>query len=244
MNEIGELMAGVLARAALAPEEAAEERAAREAAELAAEVERQVGYCTARGVPLRAARHVAGVCRDTPAMTATRSWWQSDKCLLVLAGPKGVGKSVAAAWVVAQQPKSGPPTSRHVDAGMPDFSNSRNGRPRPGWRVGPRFVDAAGLARVNRYDAAQVDELVCAATLAIDDLGVEFVDAKGAFASLLDEVINARYGNELRTVITTNLPAKDFKARFGERIADRIREAGIWHEHGGESMRAQIKAVR
>jgi DNA replication protein DnaC len=99
------------------------------------------------------------------------------------------------------------------------------------------FVTAARLARFSRYDERQMDELLRAGRLVIDDLGAEFLDVKGSFLSLLDEVVNERYANRRPTVLTTNLGVLAFKERYGERIADRIVEAGRFVSLGNESMR-------
>ena len=135
--------------------------------------------------------------------------------LLVLSGSRGCGKTTAAAWWLLQRRAP----ARYVST-------------RP-----PQFVDAAALTRWPRYDDGRMRELELAAALVVDDLGMEYDDKHGAFRSFVDGLVNARYAKELPTVITTNLPAADFKARYGERIADRIREAGRFVELAGESLR-------
>ena len=62
----------------------------------------------------------------------------------------------------------------------------------------------------------------------LDDLGAEYVDAKGSFLVDLDELIDTYYGDERPLVITTNLTKDDFKARYGARIERRVRECGKW----------------
>jgi len=49
------------------------------------------------------------------------------------------------------------------------------------------------------------------------------MDDKGNFMAVLDEVINARYGERLPTLITTNLNADGVQRALRVRIADRIR---------------------
>src|SRR5882757_7087206 len=116
--------------------------------------------------------------------------------LLVLSGGPGTGKTLAACEWL-----------RDVKRG--------------GW-----FVTAALLARYPRYDAKAMHDLLTCRALVVDDLGCEYMDDKGNFMAVLDEVINARYGERLPTLITTNLNADAFKERYGSRIADRIREDG------------------
>jgi DNA replication protein DnaC len=106
------------------------------------------------------------------------------------------------------------------------------------------FVTAARLARFSRYDERQMDELLRAGRLVIDDLGAEFLDVKGSFLSLLDEVVNERYANRRPTILTTNLGVLAFKERYGERIADRIRESGSFVSLGNDSMRRREDGPR
>jgi hypothetical protein len=240
VNEVSEIMAEILSRASLLPEETEEQRIDRERSEAAerdaAARAQSIRWMSQCGISLRVAEILVDeTTLDTPPMLAARSWWSSDKTILVLAGSKGVGKTVAAGWVASQDPYTWPQLPKLMGP-YPSFSGPKGAM---SWRVGPLFRDAVALSRVNRYKPEEVDELVSAATLVVDDLGVEFNDQKGAFASLLDEVVNSRYGNKLKTCLTTNLTAADFKARFGERIADRIREAGTWFEQGGVSLRGK-----
>lgn len=140
--------------------------------------------------------------RSTLALRAARQFMaQEDKSILVLGGTPGSGKTFAASWCCAQVPHSA------------------------------RFIDSHRLARLDRYK--EMDDLETVALLVLDDLGIEYLDEKGAFLSKVDGLVNARYAAELRTVITTNLPWKaesekkpDFRRRYGERVADRIREVG------------------
>lgn len=128
--------------------------------------------------------------------------------ILVLSGGNGTGKTVAAAaWLRGHPPDD------------------------------VLFVTAAALARWPRYDVEQMDRLFSPSRLVIDDLGVEFKDAKGAFKSVLEEVVCWRHGEGNQTVITTNMKRDDFRAEFDGRIADRIREDGRFVVCGGESMR-------
>lgn len=99
------------------------------------------------------------------------------------------------------------------------------------------FVKAARLSRWERYNDDEMNRLLKTPVLVIDDLGVEYQDAKGNFLAILDEVIDYRYDHRLRTVLTTNLDAEQFKERYGERIADRIRESGKFVSLATDSMR-------
>jgi len=101
------------------------------------------------------------------------------------------------------------------------------------------FVDIGHVVRVGQYETEALSEMQTAGLLVIDDLGCEYVDAKGYFNATLDGLINARYANERATIITTNLPAKAFSERYGERVADRLREAGKYVELTDLSLRGK-----
>lgn len=103
--------------------------------------------------------------------------------------------------------------------------------------LGGLFLDVSRLARVSRYSDEQMSLLEERCFLGIDDLGMEFSDEKGSFMATLDGLINARYSNLRPTCVTTNVNAQMFKTRYGERVADRIRECGRFVEISGESMR-------
>jgi DNA replication protein DnaC len=165
------------------------------------------------------ARLIAGELSDTGPLRHAREFLDGDSVSLVVGGPRGCGKTVAASWAVSQ--------------GV---------APLLGWQGcgAPLFVDVSRLARVSRYSNDEMDELENASLLAIDDLGMEYNDAKGAFLATLDGLFNARYSNCRRTLITTNLTASRFRERYGERIADRIRESGRFVEIAGESMRGRV----
>ena len=77
--------------------------------------------------------------------------------------------------------------------------------------------------------------------IVIDDLGVEYLDKNGYFSHRLDELIDERYSNYRKTVITTNLNAKAFQTRYGARVADRIREG---FKHGGAYVEIAMGSLR
>ena len=136
------------------------------------------------------------------------------RCMLVLSGPMGCGKTTAASWILA--------------TGIERWGRGAHDA---------MFVRAGRLVRWNRFDDAAMAQIEGASALVIDDLGSEYQDDKGAFRSFVDNVVDARYADQRVTVITTNLDADGFKARYGARFADRMREAGRFVELAGESMR-------
>jgi DNA replication protein DnaC len=184
----------------------AEARQREEAARL--DRENRIHELKRRGVPSKDRARIVDGLDDTPALAAARAFSDSgDKHLLVLAGPAGVGKSVAAAWLVATHARSA------------------------------IFIDQSRLVRKSRYADSDMAPLEDVSLLAIDDLGSEYLDERGSFLTSIDGLINARYSEERPTVITTNLSSARFMMRYGERISDRIREVGRFIEFRGPSLR-------
>jgi len=158
--------------------------------------------------------------RYTTAMKAVSRFMKAsrDGWCLILAGPKGTGKSTAAAhylWATAPKGYSGLPTTQ-------------------------RWWTAAKVSRVSSYDD-QLESLMKVPVLVIDDLGVEYIDKNGHFLSRLDELIDARWSNFRRTIITTNLNPPDFQKRYNSRVTDRIRHG---FKHGGEYVQINEKSLR
>lgn len=103
-------------------------------------------------------------------------------------------------------------------------------------RGGGHFRYAGELAGLSRDDDER-RRVTRAPLLVIDDLGVEYLDDKGWFAAFFDEVIVRRHDNELKTIITTNLPKAKFSARYrSERVLDRL-ATGMFVEIPEGSMR-------
>lgn len=252
MTTIADDLAGILARFPVR-EETAEERVEREElerrdAELAALRDR-LGRCAAlqaRGVPAKDIEAITdGALAETDALRAAQAFAAAGQRLLVLSGPRGCGKTTAAAWLVGQELPPPADFAAELAALPPSAADERRG----GWlrsfgkgkvRAGhPMFLDVSALVRMSRYSDDEMRPLEDALLLVLDDLGMEFADEKGSFLATLDALLNARYAARLYTVITTNLPAKAFKARYGERIADRIREAGRFVELDAASLRGR-----
>lgn len=146
--------------------------------------------------------------RETEAVLALRATGTTT----VLSGGPGCGKTVAAAsWL---------------------FTAARDSGVRGMWVTGAR------IARWERYSNREMDKLLLPPRLVVDDLGGEFLDDRGSFMALLEELVNERYACERPTVLTTNLNAAAFKARYGERVADRIRDDGKFVVIASGSMRS------
>lgn len=146
------------------------------------------------------------------AVLAVNEWLktESDAWCLVLSGNKGCGKSSAAGWWLQNILK--------------EVQGENNGYRST---CHQRWFTAGELSRWSRNFEEQKAKLnflkVCNA-IVIDDLGSEYADKNGYFNSVLDEIIDARYSNYKRTLITTNLNAAEFHLRYGDRVSDRIRE--------------------
>ena len=163
-----------------------------------------------RGVPELHLRHIYD--QDPVkcvSLDAVQDFLGSDMTLLVLSGGVGTRKSGSACYGLVMR------AGRYVTAD--ELSGLAASRDEDGI-VSYRQVKKAGL-------------------LVVDDLGGEYVDDKGWFVRALNAVIDARYSSCLKTIMTTNLTAAQFKATYGERIADRIRESGKWWDIGGQSVR-------
>lgn len=86
---------------------------------------------------------------------------------------------------------------------------------------GIRIIHAKDIAKAK--DLEQIKKCQC---LVIDDLGTEptvTLNFGNADTPIID-IIEYRYDNQLPTIITTNLPAKDIRPKYGDRIADRFLE--------------------
>lgn len=168
----------------------------------------------AQGVPERLRDNLDEI-TETPLVKRVRRWLEGDRraWCLVLAGGVGCGKSTAAALWLWERVELG--------------ANSR------------RWYTAARVASLSRYDGS-VEPLVDARSLVLDDLGAEFADRPGNSAERLDYILTEREATYRPILITTNLNAGDFAARYSERIVDRIRAAapaGGFFEHSGPSLR-------
>lgn len=73
--------------------------------------------------------------------------------------------------------------------------------------------------------------------LVLDDLGAEIINEKAPWLAIVNEIVNARYEHSLVTVLTTNKKLKEFSGRYGERVADRFIEAGVFKVSSSRSRR-------
>lgn len=163
-----------------------------------------------RGWPRRAIEAARAALETREAIVAVRDWNAETHSVLVLSGAAGCGKTVAAAWWAMHSPRY----ARHA-----------------------LFLKATEFAAGSRYDQETRDRWRHAHALVLDDLGMEYLDAKGSFQVDLDDLVDTYYADERPLIITTNLKAEGLKDRYGERVVDRLRECGLVLELGEGSMR-------
>ena len=162
-----------------------------------------------QGMPQRIIDTLQSAPKDTSALMAVKEFMEAPKeaWCLVLSGPKGCGKSTAGAYYLWNK-------TRSMAASPPKDM---------------RWWTAARVARVSGFND-HLEKMMSVSVMVIDDLGVEYLDKNGYFNHRLDELIDDRYSNYRKTIITTNLNSEDFQTRYGARVADRIREG---FKHGG-----------
>jgi DNA replication protein DnaC len=136
----------------------------------------------------------------------------SEQFVLILGGAPGCGKTFAAAFGAAQ-----------ASANCHRHGETSEGMPHVRFR---HVRDLARLEKYGRFADEDLKPLEQTCMLVLDDLGVE--NLNDALRSAIDGIVDARYANGRRTIITTNLTPPDFRQRYGERIYDRLREVGSY----------------
>lgn len=214
-----------------------------------------VRFLHAVGVGERTSEAVAGGVDATPAVEAARAWAATPGAgALLLLGPRGTGKTVAAAWAltacgVTRMLRCFCDACRGMEPGVDCLVEEGHQARVVDERLAPHhalFVKAAQLASALHRPGG--DDLWHRArkvrVLVIDDLGREYADQHGRWLSELDLLIDDRHEARLRTVMTGNVTPEEFKARYGERIADRIRQDGRVSICNGASLRRAVAATR
>ena len=190
-------------------------------AEEVAEDRRQRWLCLKSiGVPKRLRQGLTNL-KDGPLLAQTKRFANSpDDCwCIVLSCGVGSGKSTAAAWWLWKLAEGRKPATRTTV---------------------PRWWHVGDLTRVDGFDDTQ--RLIAGpGALVIDDLGDEYMDKNKKALETLDYILNKRYENFRKTIITTNLKLADFRKRYGDRILDRIKSA---ETHGGGFFEKELPSMR
>jgi len=168
---------------------------------------------TAQGIPKRIIAVLESDLKLTKAVRRSLEFFRAPReaWVLVLSGDKGCGKSVAAGAYLQQRALS----ALTSDLTLPETKV---------------WWSAVKLTRMSSFNG-DFESLLNTSMLVLDDLGVEYLDKGGHFQQRFDELMNDRYENFGRTIITTNLNAADFKKRYSERVTSRMREG--FHHGGG-----------
>lgn len=145
--------------------------------------------------------------QDWPCLHAVREFGKRDEHIrfLILAGPRGVGKTFGGAL---------------VSYGHEESLLVKVLRIQQGGLFGP------GSELLNR--ARDVECLV------LDDLGVEYLEDKGIMMSILHDLIDARYEHSGPTVITTNMNLEAMAKRYSPAIIRRLKETGMYRWIGSK----------
>jgi DNA replication protein DnaC len=177
------------------------------------------------GVPGRIGDALAeGTLIETPAVAAARSWLKTKAGILVLSGTVGCGKSVAAAWLLANNFSVEVPRLAGVEPS--DWTPP----PLRTWRTGA-WVAAAALVEASDFAPEFWKPIRKAELVVIDEAGAERLDAKGRALGNFTELLRRRYDDGRRTVVTTNLPPAEWQRVYcesdGGRFRDRLAEAEV-----------------
>ena len=231
MREADEARAWAAAHPELAAawDEAAEEEEERDRVRRAAANEREIlasaGPTLRRmGVPVVTVEALEsglrGSLRDTKALCAARRFVAGRQSLLVLFGGAGAGKTLAACWCLlrARSRKEYREDEWVLDAGR------------------GAFVRGSAIARLSRFDDGGVwDRLLSVRWLVVDDLGAQ--GGGDYFSERINELVDARYADRLRTIVTCNVTPEAFRERVGDRIVSRIRGDGAVVGCGDDDLR-------
>lgn len=129
-----------------------------------------------------------------------------ERPFLVLAGAVGSGKTCGATLALLEH------------AAAKERWNERDT---------PRFWNVAAVALgalLGKAGEEVLEEAIRAPVLVIEDLGAESMVGADVWLSMLGVVVDARYRAEAVTIITTNLDMAALRKRYGERVADRLRQ--------------------
>ncbi len=168
------------------------------------------------GVPAEDIMALRGKLEDSAAVTGARRFLEAPTeaamRYLLLLGGVGVGKTLAAAYVIRDE------------ARRFDWNGQASGS--APWEP-IQFVPAGDLTRLGSFgedDRRRVDAMTKCRLLVVDDMGDEaFAPGRGA----LVDVLMKRDAGARRTVMTTNLTSERFAELYGAPLVSRIAARGI-----------------
>lgn len=214
-------------------EEARQTLRAERRAEILKQAEEQLRTRRQEMLPARIARAFDAGLEETAPVRAARAHGASDRVVLVLGGPPGVGKSVAAASVMHRLRWAR--VDEETTIALPYLAG--------------QFVHADDLAFADSYgrEAREFwDEIETVGILVVDDLGAR--TPSDLFRANLSGLLCKRFDDHLETVLTTNLAQNIFQATFlahdGGRVLDRFSEGGTFYWCKGPSLRGRVKESR
>ncbi|MEM7233063.1 MAG: hypothetical protein AAF517_12840 [Planctomycetota bacterium] len=123
---------------------------------------------------------------------------------MILAGPKGAGKSFAAVWLLR----------RLIDHQARLAANPALRALSPDRTAKFARMQLVIDAMRNKDLRRTRERLRMQRVLVIDDLGAEFNDSGGYIASLVDDLVDERWSEDRFTIATTNLDAQQLEERY------------------------------
>lgn len=144
---------------------------------------------------------------ETEAIRGVREW--SGQGVLYVHGMTGTGKSFAAAWW---------PFNRIMQRLEQEWEEPYRWREITAYEM--RWFTAFDICldRVNMYEARSTPLLI------VDDLGCE--SDTPANRAIINDLIAYRYSYSVPTIITSNLDPDELKARYKDRMYERIIQTG------------------
>lgn len=145
-------------------------------------------------------------------MLAAVEWADDPVGWLVLLGPPGTGKTHLVSAI----------TNRLIERGQ-----------RPSYWPAVRLLNwlRAGMDTAAEVSyASRLEDVIGRAILVLDDVGVE--NTSPFVAERWNEILDARYGAKLPTVISSNLTRDGIERELGERIASRLSDKRLCRVRG------------
>lgn len=145
---------------------------------------------------------------------------------MILSGSRGSGKTYIAVSVINEYNRCEPVNENSVKEIIKAHNNGLNDI---GFDIGSRcrFIKEREVINLSdkynyRDNVSPIDEFKNAKILVVDDVGSSYGDSK-RIMSILFDLFDYRYSQQLSTIITTNLSKEELHAYLGERTFDRLR---------------------